>query len=145
MQLVFVEKIYGGMELRNPKKKIALDVFDGSVNLAEALGNRLPLEDAEIPAAVGLEERKQPQKTGNLASMHFRISIERKGRAGKTVTLLSGFEGDTKSCRDLAKRLKSALGCGAALEEDRLVLQGDQRERLAALLRKQGATKVSVG
>jgi translation initiation factor 1 len=43
------------------------------------------------------------------------------------------------------KALKSALGCGGAVEDDRLILQGDQRKRLPALLTGRGVRKVVTG
>jgi translation initiation factor 1 len=43
------------------------------------------------------------------------------------------------------KALKSALGCGGNVEDDRLVLQGDQRKRLPALLTERGVRKVTTG
>lgn len=131
--------------MRSSKKKIAPDAFDGTVSLAETLGEQLPPAVAAGSCDLRPDRAEEPRRAANsVASMHFRISIERKERAGKTVTLLTGFKGDESSRRALTKQLKNALGCGAAPEEDRLVLQGDQRERLAELLRKLGASKVSV-
>ena len=43
------------------------------------------------------------------------------------------------------KALKGSLGCGGVVEEEALVLQGDQRERLPALLAARGVRKVTVG
>jgi translation initiation factor 1 len=43
------------------------------------------------------------------------------------------------------KALKGALGCGGAVEEESLVLQGDHRERLPALLESRGVRRVIVG
>ena len=43
------------------------------------------------------------------------------------------------------KALKGQLGCGGTCEEDTLVLQGDQRERLPGLLAARGVRKVTVG
>ncbi|HZI02954.1 MAG TPA: translation initiation factor, partial [Archangium sp.] len=43
------------------------------------------------------------------------------------------------------KALKGALGCGGTVEGETLVLQGDQRERLPALLEARGVRRVTVG
>jgi translation initiation factor 1 len=43
------------------------------------------------------------------------------------------------------KALKNGLGCGGTVEDDTLVLQGDQRERLPPLLTARGVRKVTVG
>jgi translation initiation factor 1 len=43
------------------------------------------------------------------------------------------------------KDLKAALGCGGSIEADALMLQGDHRKRLAALLTQRGVRKVVIG
>ncbi|HEX9603203.1 MAG TPA: translation initiation factor, partial [Myxococcales bacterium] len=43
------------------------------------------------------------------------------------------------------KGLKAALGCGGAVEDDALVLQGDHRDRVRALLEERGVRRISVG
>jgi translation initiation factor 1 len=63
---------------------------------------------------------------------------EKKGRGGKTVTTLTGHGLDPSATSALAKRLRKALGCGASVEDDAVVLQGDQRDRAAELLEGEG-------
>ena len=72
------------------------------------------------------------------------VRLERTGRGGKEVTVIDhlGLRDD-----DLAawlKALKTALGCGGVVEDDRIVLQGDQRKRLPALLTGRGVKKITV-
>ena len=67
---------------------------------------------------------------------------ERKGRGGRTVTVVSGAHGDLAG---LAARLKKGLGCGATVEQDTIVLQGDIAARAEPLLRDLGARKVVHG
>lgn len=66
------------------------------------------------------------------------LRVERKGRGGKTVTTLTrhGLTGAT--CEDLARRLRKALGCGSTVEEEVIVVQGDQREPAARWLEAEG-------
>ena len=73
------------------------------------------------------------------------VRMERVGRAGKEVTVVSHLELSLKEREKWLKALKGALGCGGTLEGDGLVLQGDHRERLPALLEKRGVRKVVVG
>lgn len=73
------------------------------------------------------------------------VRIERKGRGGKEATLVEKLDlpaGVLAAWLDEAKR---ALGCGGALEGGALVLQGDQRERVARWLERRGVRKVTVG
>ncbi|MCE9673618.1 translation initiation factor [Myxococcus stipitatus] len=73
------------------------------------------------------------------------VRMERKGRGGKEVTVVEHLELPAPQREVWLKALKNALGCGGAVEDDTLVLQGDQRERLPALLEARGVRKVTVG
>ncbi len=68
---------------------------------------------------------------------------ERKGRGGKTVTCLSGVEVTRRE--SVAKQIKKALGCGATLEGDEIVLLGSLVDRAADWLEAQGASQVVRG
>jgi translation initiation factor 1 len=63
-----------------------------------------------------------------------RIALDRKGRGGKTVTLVSGLRHDPATLEALLKRLKQQCGAGGALKDGAIEIQGDQRERVAAAL-----------
>ncbi len=63
---------------------------------------------------------------------------EKKGRGGKTVTTLTRHGLSPAALAPLAKGLRKALGCGATVEDDVVVLQGDQRDRAADLLEAEG-------
>ena len=67
------------------------------------------------------------------------VRRERKGHGGKTVTRITGVESDLSS---LVKRLKKQMGVGARVDDETLVLHGDQRERVARWLESHGATVV---
>ena len=72
------------------------------------------------------------------------VRRERKGRGGKTVTLVEGLSGlGDDGLGELLTRLRKALGCGAALEPSEagsvLVLQGDQGERRRGILAGAGS------
>jgi len=72
------------------------------------------------------------------------VRLERAGRRGKEVTIVEHLELPPAQREVWLKELKSALGCGGALEEEALVLQGDLRERAAKWLEKKGVRKVTV-
>jgi translation initiation factor 1 len=73
------------------------------------------------------------------------VRYERKGRGGKEVTLIEQLELKEAELDAWLKGLKQALGCGGTRDGATLVLQGDQRERVEALLVGRGVRKVSVG
>jgi len=73
------------------------------------------------------------------------VRLERSGRGGKEVTVVEHL-GLTPAQREVwLKELKSGLGCGGTVEGDALVLQGDQRKRLPALLTARGVKRVTLG
>ncbi len=83
-----------------------------------------------------------PEKKGPARAV---VRMERKGRGGKEVTVVEQLALGAKDLERWLKDLKNALGCGGAIESDTLVLQGDQRKRLPALLEARGVRKVNVG
>lgn len=68
----------------------------------------------------------------------LRVRIERAGRGGKTVTLVTGFCGGEQDLKALAKTLKTKLGTGGNAKDGEIVIQGDVREKTVALLRAEG-------
>lgn len=73
------------------------------------------------------------------------VRIERKGRGGKEATLVEKLELAPAALEAWLDEAKRALGCGGAVEGGALVLQGDQRERIARWLERRGVRKVTVG
>ncbi|MCO4772765.1 MAG: translation initiation factor [Deltaproteobacteria bacterium] len=72
------------------------------------------------------------------------VRRERKGRGGKTVTVVSGAALTGQDLPALAKRMRKALGTGARIEDGAIVVQGDQRDAAAKWLGARGA-KVVLG
>ncbi len=66
------------------------------------------------------------------------IRCDRKGRAGKTVTVVYGLQHSTSTLKELLILLKETCGAGGALKEDELEIQGDQREKVAEKLKALG-------
>jgi len=73
------------------------------------------------------------------------VRMERKGRGGKEVTMVEQLELRPAELEAWLKALKQALGCGGAVEEGALVVQGDHRARVKAWLEGRGVKRVSVG
>ena len=69
---------------------------------------------------------------------------EKKGRGGKVATVVEGIKRPPSALERIARELKRALGCGASLEGDTIVVQGDMAERIAPWLVARGAKKVVV-
>lgn len=70
---------------------------------------------------------------------------ERKGRGGKTATIVAGLGLPVPDLHRVAREMKRGLGCGATIEGDTIVLQGDLAARAEPWLAARGARRIVVG
>ncbi|MGM9688368.1 MAG: translation initiation factor [Alloprevotella sp.] len=84
-----------------------------------------------------------PEETATLPKncQKLRLSMERAGRGGKTVTLVKGFVGTEADCQALCKLLKQKCGVGGSVKDGEIIVQGDHRQRLAEILKQEGYTQ----
>jgi len=68
-----------------------------------------------------------------------------KGRAGKTVTVIKGFEGEASELKELAKTLKNVVGVGGTIKNGEIIIQGNYRDKLMDLLTEMGHKVKRVG
>ena len=71
----------------------------------------------------------------------LRISMEKKGRGGKTVTLVKGFIGTEDDLKELGKLLKTKCGVGGSAKEGEIIIQGDFKQRIIDLFKAEGYTQ----
>lgn len=102
--------------------------------LAALIGSaELPDGPADGPAAAEADSGT-PAKLPRLS-----IFYEKKGRAGKPATIITGFDAmSDPDVADVARRLKQRLGCGGSSRGGEILLQGDRREQARELLRREG-------
>ncbi len=74
------------------------------------------------------------------AKLVAKLRIEKKGRGGKTVTVIYDLPRNTAFLRDLTQDLKRTCGTGGTAAEESVELQGDHRERVREFLLKKGYT-----
>ena len=67
-----------------------------------------------------------------------KLRMEKKGRGGKTVTVIYGLPNNADFLKTLCSDLKKSCGCGGATTEDGVELQGELRNRVRPLLEKRG-------
>ena len=89
-------------------------------------------ENAHPSAAAGAQRKPKP------APGAVRVALERAGRGGKSVSVITGISGSVAAKTELLKVLKNKLGTGGSLKGDTLEIQGDQRDKLVILLNEMG-------
>jgi translation initiation factor 1 len=115
--------------------------FHNPFGVLESLRDRLPA----VPAPKDVPAAPLAVRTGGRTFPRAVVRMERSGRGGKEVTVIEQLTLSAGEREIWLKALKAALGCGGSIEDGALMLQGDQRLRLPALLSARGVKKVTLG
>lgn len=83
-------------------------------------------------------EEAQEETTLPPSQQRLIVRIDRRGRAGKQVTLIEGFKGSSDDLAALAKTLKVKCGVGGTAKDGEITIQGDLRDKITALLTSMG-------
>lgn len=71
----------------------------------------------------------------------LRISLDKRNRKGKAVTLVTGFVGTDDDLETLGKLLKTKCGVGGSAKDGEIIVQGDHRQKVLDILQKEGYAK----
>lgn len=82
------------------------------------------------------EAEQQSKETLSPEKQKLRIQLDTKQRAGKAVTLVTGFVGLPDDLDDLGKKVKQYCGTGGSVKDGEIIIQGDQRKKVDEYLRK---------
>ena len=84
------------------------------------------------------EEVEEEVTTLEPSKQNLIVAIDKKGRAGKQVTLVTGFIGTADDLAELGRTLKVKCGVGGSAKDGEITIQGDFRDRIVTLLKDMG-------
>ncbi|MEO7311002.1 MAG: translation initiation factor [Chitinophagaceae bacterium] len=87
------------------------------------------------------EEQQEQVDTLPPSNQLLKVRLETKHRAGKAVTLITGFEGSVTDIEELCKKLKTFCGTGGSVKDGEMIVQGDHRDKVMVWLGKNGYVK----
>lgn len=99
----------------------------------QALGN--PENAPEMP-------EDNPNQEIDKGAQVVRIHLEKKGRGGKSVSIVKGIDADKDYLKDLAKSLKQLCGVGGSLKDGEIIIQGEHRDKIMTYLKEDGYKNV---
>lgn len=68
----------------------------------------------------------------------LKVHIERKHRGGKTASIIRGFIGKQEDLEELGKLIKTKCGTGGSAKDGEIIIQGDHRDKIVAMLTEKG-------
>lgn len=87
------------------------------------------------------KEEEDEQDTLPKEKQLLRISLDKRNRKGKAVTLITGFVGTNDDMETLGKLLKVKCGVGGSAKDGEIIVQGDLRNKVLEILQKEGYVK----
>ncbi|MFD2823511.1 translation initiation factor [Lacinutrix iliipiscaria] len=98
-----------------------------------------------FPEHVQEESPVDPSEGNSIWLQEEPIICKYEKRKGKPITILEGYTGATADFKILAKELKKTLSVGGSFKEDKIIIQGDYRDKIMSMLKEKGFNVKRVG
>ncbi|MDY0779293.1 translation initiation factor [Tenacibaculum sp. IB213877] len=106
------------------------------MDLQDQLKNLFPEHKFEEPAA---------EKKPDVWLQDEPIICKYEKRKGKPITILEGYNGATEDFKKLTKEIKTKLSVGGSFKDEKIIIQGDYRDKIMELLKNKGFNVKRVG
>ena len=91
------------------------------------------------------EKEEKPKEKSNIWMQDDPIICKYEKRKGKPITILEGYTGATSDFKKLAKDIKTKLSVGGSFKDDKIIIQGDFRDKIMEMLKEKGFSVKRVG
>ena len=108
------------------------------MDLKDQLQNLFPDHRPEVP-------KNKEESKNELWLQEAPILCKYEKRKGKPITILEGYTGATADFKNLAKEIKKALSVGGSFKDDKIIIQGDYRDKIMEMLKNKGFKVKRVG
>lgn len=92
-----------------------------------------------------VESEVEKKKPSNVWLQDEPIICKYEKRKGKPITILEGYNGAQKDFKLLAKEIKTKLSVGGSFKDEKIIIQGDYRDKIMQLLKEKGFNVKRVG
>ena len=97
-------------------------------------------EDTGFKVLSDDDGKAKEEDTTNLPANAQKLTVrkEKKGRGGKTVTVVEGYKGNPQTLETLRKKVKQQYGVGGSVDRKTFIIQGDKADQVVKILIKEG-------
>ena len=83
-------------------------------------------------------KKQEPEVSLPANAQKLTVRKEKKGRGGKTVTVIEGYQGNPQTLEALCKKVKQQCGVGGSVDKKTFIIQGDKADQVVKILIKEG-------